>query len=97
MSGLLGISALVIYFCLSFLQFFALMDGFAHWFGTPDFINFFLALFGAGIPFLGTIGGCVGATQVWGWEISQTILLFFGPLGLSIGAVMAASFFDKSN
>ena len=85
-----------IYFCLSIFQFFALMDGFAYWFGTPGFINFFLALFGAGIPLLGTIGGIVGATQVWGWELYQAILFFFGPFGLVVGIVLAASLFDKS-
>lgn len=79
MGGLVGANV-VIYICLSALQFFALMDGFAYWLGTPGFINFFLALFGGGIPILGTIGGIVGATQVWGWSLSSAILLFFGPL-----------------
>ena len=97
MAGLVGVSGGLIYFCLGILQFFALMDGFAYWFGTPGFLNFFLALFTAGIPLLGTIGGFVGATQVWGWEMSQALLLFFGPLLLVFGAVALGSVFDKNN
>ena len=96
MSGLVGAS-MIVYFCLSILQFFALMDGFAYWLGTPGILNFVLAFFGAGIPLLGTIGGIVGATQVWGWELSQALLLFFGPLGVVIVLGLIANLFDNDS
>lgn len=90
----LNSSVAILWFSVSILQFFALMDGFAYWFGTNAFINFILALILGGIPFLGTIGGMFGAIQIWDWSFLQAFLLFFGPL---IAAIIFAILSSKSN
>jgi len=68
------------YLLLGLFQMAAIMSGLVSWWDVPAFLAFFVALFVAYIPILGTIVGIVGAHDAWGWGWPMAIGLFFGPL-----------------
>ena len=74
----------LVYFALGLIQILATVDGVAYWTGLPGFLSWIIALAIAYIPLVGTIAGYLGALNIWGWEIWQAALLFFGGLGTCI-------------
>jgi hypothetical protein len=86
MQGLIVIG----YIGLGIVQWFAMVDGIAHWTGMSTFFAGVVSFFLAGIPLLGTILGFIGAIEVWGWAWWQAGLLFFGTFGVIIALGGAA-------
>ena len=71
----------IAYFVVGIVQFFAVWDGAEHFLGAESFIGKFFAfvasLFVTYIPLLGSALGVYGATNVWDWSITKSLLLFF--------------------
>jgi hypothetical protein len=67
----------IAYFVMGIVQFFAIWDGLMYMLGIGSFFGFFLALFAAYIPLVGSILGMYGAMNVWEWGFLQSFVLFF--------------------
>ena len=83
MRSFLRAVAIVVYSALGILQIAAIVTGVTESLG---FIGIVLAVVLGPLPLIGTIMGVVGATQVWGWSVGAALLLFVGPLAVSIVA-----------
>ena len=70
------------YFVIGIVQFFAIVEGLAHWFGISGFVAFILSLFIAYIPLIGSVAGFTVAIDVWGWSTLEAGSLFFCPVVL---------------
>lgn len=70
------------------LQFCAIVSGIKVGFGAhglaATILAFVVAFFIAGVPFLGTIAGLIGAVYGWHWSFASAILLFFWPFILPL-------------
>jgi hypothetical protein len=67
----------IAYFVMGIVQFFAIWDAFEYMLGIGSFLTFFLAVFTAYIPIVGSIMGMYGAINVWDWGWLQAFVLFF--------------------
>jgi hypothetical protein len=78
-----------IFLVMGFVQLFAVMDGIEYAIGLGGILNFFLSLFIAYIPILGSLTGMYGAINVWDFSLWQAILLFFWmyPVFIVISAI----------
>lgn len=76
----LWIVAIVGYFAIGFLQFFAIMDGLEVWLGVPGILAAITAVFLAWIPLAGQILGFLSAWHIWDWHPFAAFALFFWPL-----------------
>lgn len=83
------------YLALGVVQWFATIDGLAHWFGMSGFVAFIVSGFISYIPLIGTIAGFKGAMDVWGWTFIEAGTLFFGPIGLFFLFSLFASLSDR--
>lgn len=68
---------IIAYLVVGLIQFFAIQDGIAFATGMPSFVALVLAGLSTYIPVLGSILGVYGATNVWGWSLVQSLVLFF--------------------
>lgn len=87
--------AMIGYLLLSIFQFVAIIAGFNAWLGLGAFISAILALFLAGIPFVGTLVGMFGAVHGWGWTWFEAGALFFGPMLVVLVFAALAEKFGK--
>lgn len=67
------------YFCLGVLQLFATVDGIALALGVHGIFAWFIAIFVAYMPLIGTGAGIYGAIEAWGWDTWTALALFLGP------------------
>lgn len=73
--------AIIIYVVLGIVQIAATITGVTH---TLGFFGIVLGIIFGPLPIIGTIMGIIGATAVWGWSLGAALLLFLGPLAVSI-------------
>ena len=69
------------YFVVGLVQLLAVWDGVEYLFGFDSFfgsfVAFFVSLFLAYIPIVGSLAGVYGAVNVWDWSLVKSLLLFF--------------------
>lgn len=92
----LGCIFQITYFAVGAIALVATWDGVEEFLGVHSIVAFVITLCIVYVPLLGQIAGVYGATEVWGWEMWQAILLFFGPFVLILLGSMAISFFDSN-
>jgi hypothetical protein len=88
--------AFILYMALGLFQIAATIVGIEHWLGIPWFFAAIIAMLIAWLPVIGTILGMVGAHYAWGWSWLSAFLLFFGPLLVIGGIVLAGDIFVKA-
>ncbi len=82
--GVLQVCAMIVYVCIGFLQFFAIVDGIEAWLDIPHLLALLVAVFMAWFPLVGQILGFFSAWMVWDWHFFGAFALFFWPLILGL-------------
>jgi len=77
--GLLQLIAGISWFGACIALFWAMIGAFEIWWGVPGFISFFIALFLAACPIVGTIVGIMAVMEMWGWNLWVAISVFCWP------------------
>jgi hypothetical protein len=73
-----AMTAIVIFFVIGVVQLAATIAGLKAWLGISGALAFFLSLFVAWTPLVGTTLGFFGAISAWGWPWLKAGILFFG-------------------
>jgi hypothetical protein len=86
-----AITAIATFFVVGCVQLAAATAGLKAWLGIPAALAFFLSLFVAWAPLVGTTLGFFGAVSVWGWSWWKAGIVFFGSLivVLTLGGLAA--------
>lgn len=78
--GVLSTVAVVSYLVIGLVQFFAMYDFFREYWGWWSIPSGLASMFVSYMPLVGSIAGVVAATNVWGWSLINSLLLFFFPI-----------------
>lgn len=87
--------ACIPYLLLGLFQIVATIAGIEHWLGIHWFFAGIIAIFVASMPVIGTVLGMAGAHYAWGWSWLAAFFLFFGPLIVVGGIVLATDVLEK--
>lgn len=78
----------VAYFFLGIFQVAATFAGVQHFLGVHWIIAAAVSLIIGAFPLIGTAAGVYGATAAWGWTLTSSIGLFFGPLAVMMAVML---------
>ena len=87
-SAMTGLST---FFVIGVVQLAATTAGLKAWLGIPAALAFFLSLFVAWVPLVGTTLGFFGAISAWGWPELKAGILFFGAFLVVVALVGVAA------
>src|SRR5262245_49546442 len=76
------ITAIAIFLVVGCVQLAASTAGLKAWLEISSTLAFFLSLFVAWTPLIGTLLGFLGAVGVWGWPWLKAGIFFFGSLAV---------------